>query len=294
LQHGSLNDVMEKCKDLQSFWVFTTQKDASAQYKTQLDTQQVRAINLETDKSIEQSKSVNTTLPWLTGKSYKLPLRLQADLLVIGDIIGTNHLRSLYRYLKTNSVTNQTNHYNSQNINNQYPQQQQNNHRQQQQQLSFNPTKKFKTIKFIRGGTIENLRSSLKMHDSIQTPCILMHVRDEDLFKTRHSEPTIERVKEMATLVKEYCPRSFLCISTLMRRMSRTENANISEVNKGIMAFCKQTRDSLNCHYMLNTHFEPDYHTQEGRLLSNKGIKLYTDNFLFVVDHFMIRNNKQN
>ena len=131
------------------------------------------------------------------------------------------------------------------------------------------------------------------MHDSIQSQVILLHVGDEDLFKTRHSVTTIERVKELATLVKEYCPKSFVVISTLMRRMSRTENGVTSEVNKGITNFCKQTRDTLNCYYMLNNHFEPDYHTQEGRILNNKGLKLYVDNLLFCVDYFLIRNNKQ-
>jgi hypothetical protein len=120
-----------------------------------------------------------------------------------------------------------------------------------------------------------------------------MHVGDEDLFKTRNSVTTIERVKELTTLVREYCPKSFIALSSLMRRMSRTENSVTNEVNKGIVKFCKQTKDNLNCFYMMNNHFEPDYHTQGGRLLNNKGLKLYVENILFVVDYFLIKNNKK-
>jgi len=284
--NGSLSDVMERVKNLNAFWVFTTQEEALNQYRPELQSLNVRSVNLDERSGVQETKEM--PMPWLSGKSIKLPLRLQSDLLIIGDIIGTNQLRQLYRFLKSNVVTNQSSHYqNNQSHShhyNQYP---------QQQHLNFNPTKKFKSVKFIRGGTIDNLRNSLKMHDSIQSQVILLHVGDEDLFKTRHSVTTIERVKELATLVKEYCPKSFVVISTLMRRMSRTENGVTSEVNKGITNFCKQTRDTLNCYYMLNNHFEPDYHTQEGRILNNKGLKLYVDNLLFCVDYFLIRNNKQ-
>lgn len=93
--------------------------------------------------------------------------------------------------------------------------------------------------------------------------------------------------------MREYSPKSFVALSTLMRRQSRTENGVISEVNKGIKDFCKQTKESLNCFYMLNNHFDPDYHTQGGRLLTSKGLKLFSDNLLFTVDYFLIRNNKQ-
>jgi len=231
------------------------------------------------------------TMPWLSGASLKFPLRLQCDLLIIGDMISLTQVKTLYRYLKNTYVTNyssnyqQTNNHNNYHNNNQY--------QQQQQPLNFNPSKKFRSVKFIRGGTIDNLRSSLKMHDSIQAQVILIHVGDEDLFKTRNNSLTIERVKELATLVKEYCPKSFTVLSTLMRRMSRTENSVTNEVNKGIMQFCKQSKELTNLFYMLNNQFEPDYHTQEGRSLTNKGLKMYVDNFLFTVDYFLIRNHKQ-
>lgn len=175
--------------------------------------------------------------------------------------------------------------------NNQYHHHQHNH--QHMQQLNFNPMKKFKSVKFVRGGTIDNIRNAIKMHDSIQATCVLLHVGDEDLFKTRNSVHTVERVKELATLVREYCPKSFVVLSSLMRRMSRTENGVTNDVNKGLTQFCKQTKDQLNCFYMLNNHFEPDYHTQAGRLLNAKGLKLYVDNILFVVDYFLVKNNKQ-
>jgi hypothetical protein len=318
--NGSLSDVMERVKDLNAFWVFTTQEEAKHQYVNELKTLNVRTVDLDESKDHHHDhhhhqQHHHEDVTDLMSKSFKFPLRLQCDLLVIGDIIGTNQLRNLYRFLKSNTVTNNASHYTQQNQqqqhyqgnnssyhhnnshnshhhynnNNQYHQ----HHQQQQQHLQFNPTKKFKQIKFIRGGSIDNLRNSLKMHDSIQANVILLHVGDEDLFKTRHSMTTIERVKELATLVKEYCPNSFVIISTLMRRMSRTENTATGEVNKGIINFCKQTKETLNCHYMLNNHFEPENHTQEGRLLNNKGLKLYVDNVLFVVDYFMVRKNKQ-
>jgi len=281
--NGPLNDVMERIKELNAFWVFTTQEDQLPQYKEQMSTLSVKTIKLD-----ETRKHEDMTMPWLTGTSLKFPLRLQCDLLIIGDIVGVTQLKSLYRYLKANAVTNHASQYQSQS----HPAHYQHQY-QPMQQLQFNPAKKFKTVKFIRGGSIDNLRNSLKMHDSIQAQVVLMHVGDEDIFKTRNSGTTVERVKELATLVKEYCPKSFCVLSTLMRRMSRTENGVINEVNKGITSFCKQTKESLNCFYMLNNHFEPDYHSQEGRLLSNKGLKLYVDNMLFVCDYFLIRNNKQ-
>jgi len=282
--NGPLSDVIERVKELNAFWMFTTQEEQARQYKTDLTTLKVKQIHLDETRPCEQD------MPWLSGVSLKLPLRLQCDLLIVGDMIGQGQLKQLYRYLKSNTVMNQANSYNrdSHGHHGHYY----HNH-PQQQPLNFNPTKKFKSVKFIRGGSIDNLRNSLKMHDSIQAPVIIMHVGDEDLFKTRTSLTTIERVKELATLVKEYCPKSFVVLSTLMRRMSKTENSVTNEVNKGIINFCKQTKDSLNCFYMLNSHFEPDYHTQEGRLLSNKGLRLYVDNILFVVDYFLIRNNKQ-
>lgn len=281
--NGQLSDVMERIKELNAFWVFTTQEDAAHKSQQLLSSLGVRTMQLDETRPEKES-----TMPWLSGTSLKFPLRLQCDLLIIGDIVGVSQLKTLYRYLKTNMVPNQASHYQQSHVSH-YQQQQY----QQMQQLNFNPAKKFKSIKFIRGGTIDNLRNSLKMHDSIQAQVVLMHVGDEDIFKTRNSLTTVERIKELSTLVKEYCPKSFVVLSTLMRRMSRTENGVINEVNKGITTFCKQTKEQFNCFYMLNNHFEPDYHSQEGRLLSNKGLRLYVDNALFVIDYFMVRNNKQ-
>jgi len=153
--------------------------------------------------------------------------------------------------------------------------------------------KKLRSIKFLRGGTIENLRTSIKMHDSIQAQVVLLHVGDEDVFKTRNSQTTIDRIKELAALVKEYCPKSFVVISTLMRRVSKSENSVTNEINKGIINYCKQTRETANFFYMLNNHFDPEYHTYEGRVLSNKGLRLYVDNIEFVVNYFLVKNHKQ-
>ena len=109
------------------------------------------------------------------------------------------------------------------------------------------------------------------MHDSIQAQVVLLHVGDEDLFKSRNATCTTERIKELSMLVKEYCPKAFVVLSHLMRRQSRTENAAMSEVNKGIKEFCKETKQTHNFFYMLNTHFEPEYHTIEGRVLKPEG-----------------------
>jgi len=289
--NGSLSEVLERTKELNAYWIFTTQEELVEKHRQELEAVKVRMAKLDVPPpKPEQQKPDQMTMPWLTGTSLKFPLRLQCDLLVIGDIVGLTQLKSMYRYLKSNYVTNQASHYQNPNGHNQHYNQY---HQPQQQQLTFNPSKKFRSVKFIRGGTIENLRTSLKMHDSIQAQVILMHVGDEDLFKTRNSVTAVDRIKELATLVKEYCPKSFTVMSTLMRRMSRTENGVINEVNKGIINFCKQTRESLNCYYMMNSHFEPEYHTQEGRNLNNKGLRLYVDNLLFMVDYFLIKNNKQ-
>lgn len=289
--NGQFSEVLERAKELNAYWIFTTQEELVEKHKHEFESMRTRLAKLDfASTRPEQEKSEELTMPWLTGASLKFPLRLHCDLLVIGDIVGLTQLKSMYRYLKSNYVTNQASHYQNPTGHNQHYNQY---HQPQQQQLNFNPSKKFRSVKFIRGGTIENLRNSLKMHDSIQAQVILMHVGDEDLFKTRNSTTTVDRIRELATLVKEYCPKNFTVISTLMRRMSRTENGVINDVNKGIINFCKQTRDSLNCYYMMNSHFEPDYHTQEGRNLSNKGLRLYVDNLLFMVDYFLIRNNKQ-
>lgn len=297
--NGPLNDVMERVKELNAFWVFTTQEDQLPQYKEQLSTLNVKTVKLDQPLASSQQQQHHHTVKHqqqhhdddVMTMSIKFPLRLQCDLLIIGDIVGVTQLKSLYRYLKSNTVANHANQYQS-HPSHQY-QQYQHQHHPQMQQLQFNPAKKFKTVKFIRGGTIDNLRTALKMHDSIQAQVVLMHVGDEDIFKTRNSGTTVERVKELATLVKEYCPKSFCILSTLMRRLSRTENSVINEVNKGITTFCKQTKETLNCFYMMNNHFEPDYHSQEGRLLNNKGLRLYVENVLFVCDYFLIKNNKQ-
>jgi hypothetical protein len=295
--NGKLNEVIERVKDLNAYWIFTTEEALVNQYMPELSSMNVKYANLDADLSKKMAEmNMNEkdlqTMPWLTGSSLKFPLHLQCDLLIIGDIVGLTQLKSLYRYLKSSFVPNYASFYqttgqqnNGNNYNNQY--------QPQPQQLGFNPTKKFRTVKFIRGVSIDNLRSSLKMHDSIQAQVALLHVGDDDLFKTRNPATTVERVKELATLVKEYCPKTFTVVSTLMKRMSRTENTNSSEVNKGIVQFCKQTKDSLNLYYMMNSHFEPDYHTQDGRVLNNKGLRLYIENLLSTVDYYLIKNHKQ-
>src|SRR4051812_6886856 len=112
------------------------------------------------------------------------------------------------------------------------------------------------------------------MHDSIQAQVVLMHVGEEDLIKSRSAATTAERIKELAVLVKEYCPKSFLLISTLMRREQqpqRSENLATVEVNKAIRDACKEHKQTHNMHYMLNTNFNPHEHMMEDRTLNNKG-----------------------
>lgn len=288
IQNGSLSDIIERAKQLKSYWIFSDKYDQCEQLRSQLEEMSAKLVKLDEDLKPEHQHQGVSSL--LSETSIKLPLRLQCDLLVIGDMVGQNQLKFLYKFLQTKSVISQASMYNQQ------QQHHHHNHRHQQpqqQNLNFIPAEKFRSVKFIRGGTIDNIRNSLKMHDSIQAQCVIVHVGDEDVFKTRNSVSTIERVKELTTLVKEYCPKSFTVLSTLMRRRSKTENTVTNEVNKGIVQFCQQTKESLNCFYMLNNHFEPEYHTQGGRLLNNKGLKLYVDNVLFVIDYFYVKNNKQ-
>ena len=64
----------------------------------------VKHAMLDTDleaKMKEMDMGVDSELcsmPWLSGKSMKLPMRLQCDLLVVGDLIGLTQLKNLYRY----------------------------------------------------------------------------------------------------------------------------------------------------------------------------------------------------
>lgn len=292
-------DIMERIKGLTNFWIFTTEEEKIMEFKTILEEMNVKMAKLDADltrKMTEMNLEKNTdiySMPWLSGKSMKFPLRLQCDLLVIGDLIGLTQLKSLYRYLKSTHITNYTTQTTTHDRNHRNDR----DHQPKQQQLNFNPTKKFRSVKFIRGGTIDNLRNSLKMHDSIQAQVVMMHVGDEDLFKSRNSLTTVERVKELVTLVKEYCPKSFTVVSNLMKRMSRTENVNTNEVNKGIAKFFKEAKEAKEMShivYMQNSHMEPEYHTQEGgRALNNKGLRMYVDNFLHTVDYYMIKNHKQ-
>ena len=272
-------DIIARIKELNAFWVYTQDVQWTTACKANLDLiQNLNYINLDPEEIQVQHKdgSVVTHVeinnkPWVSGLHLKFPLRLQCDLLVIGDVVTSTQLKYLLRYFKIGTTTTT-------------------NGQSAQSQAS----KRIKTIKFIRGGTIDNIRTSLKMHDSIQAQFVLMHVGDEDVFKTRNSQTTIDRIKELTQLVKEYCPKSFIVLSTLMRRASKSENNVINEINKGIIQFCKQARDSSNFYYMLNNHFDPEYHTHEGRVLSNKGLKLYVDNILFIIDYFLvIKNNKQ-
>ncbi len=175
---GTLSEVVEHVKDLSSFWIFTTEEEKVKELMPKLEALSAKHAFLDTDlekKLKEMDMGVDSELcsmPWLSGKTMKLPMRLQCDLLVIGDLIGLTQLKSLYRYLKSTNVVN----YNE--SHNEKQQQQQNkshrggnnNYQQDQKmhQLNFNPSKKFRSVKFIRGATIDNLRSSLKMHDSIQ------------------------------------------------------------------------------------------------------------------------------
>ncbi len=171
---GTLSEVVSHVKDLSSYWIFTTETEKVKEFLPKLDEMNVKQAWLDTDvekklKELDMGvESELCSMPWLSGKSMKLPMRLQCDLLVIGDLIGLTQLKSLYRYLKSTNVVN----YNeSQNEKQQHKNNRGGNnfqHDQKLHQLNFNPSKKFRSVKFVRGTTIESLRSSLKMHDSIQ------------------------------------------------------------------------------------------------------------------------------
>jgi len=209
--NGSLSDIMGRVKDLNAFWIFTTQEDVLNQHRNDLESMNVKISKLDEKKHDHHELS--------NGISLKFPLRLQADLLVIGDMVEPDQMKSFYNYLEHGSNSNQSSQYH----NNGNYQSHHYNQQQQKQKSIFSP-KKFKTVKFIRGVSIDNLRNSLKMHDSVQAQVVLIHVSDEDLFKSRNSMPTSERNKELANLVKEYCPKSSIVMSSLAKRPSRNEN----------------------------------------------------------------------
>jgi hypothetical protein len=270
-------DVIERIENLSAFWVFV-HGEVSDEWKSDLGRLSVKYVDLDWVNTTQPQDMLDRK-PWLSGLHLKLPLRLSCDLLVIGDIVSQAQLKVLQGYFKSASQ--------------QVPQQQHGGHNKHGEVQSL-AAKKLKSIKFIRGGSVDNLRQSIKMHDSIHAQFVLLHVGDEDVFRTKNAQKTIERVKELAALVKELCPKSYVILSTLMRRSSKSENTVTNEVNKGIINFCKQTRESANYFYMLNNHFDPEYHTYEGRSLSNKGLRLYVDNILFVVDYFLVKQNSGN
>jgi len=288
------NDVFERTKELQAFWVFTHDGvNTNQQWKSEWDQMNVKYVDLDTVNQTLPQEQLDRK-PWLSGLHLKFPLRLNCDLLVIGDIVSQNQTKLLQTFFKNDASMSaqQMNHQNG-GYHNHYQQYGYNNMGHQNMTQHAQAAKKLRSIKFLRGGTIENLRTSIKMHDSIQAQVVLLHVGDEDVFKTRNSQTTIDRIKELAALVKEYCPKSFVVISTLMRRVSKSENSVTNEINKGIINYCKQTRETANFFYMLNNHFDPEYHTYEGRVLSNKGLRLYVDNIEFVVNYFLVKNHKQ-
>jgi hypothetical protein len=258
-----LNDVFERTKDLPSYWIFAHEAKKEQLSEKLQKYSDIKSADL--DELSEMDRALVDTKPWVNDLKLKFPLRLTCDLLVIGDIVAQNQVKMLNEYLK-DSV--QSKYY---------------------QPIS----KKLRSVKYLRGGSIENIRQVLKMHDQIQSKIVLLHVGDEEIFKTRNAQATVDHIKELTSLIKEYCPKSFVVLSTLMRRMSKSENLLSQEVNKGVISFCKQSKDTSNLHYMLNNHFNPDYHTYEGKVLSNKGLRLYVDNILFVVDYFYVKKNKQ-
>jgi len=266
VEASMLNEVFERTKDFNAYWIFAHTSEANREQLKEKLAKHKEVKSADLDELSEMDRALLDTKPWMSDLKLKFPLRLQCDLLLIGDIIAPNQSKMLNEYLK-DSV--QSKYY---------------------QPIS----KKLRSVKYLRGGAIENIRQVLKMHDQIQAKIIILHVGDEDIFKTRNAQTTIEYIKELTSLVKEYCPKSFVVLSTLMRRMSKSENILSQEVNKGIINFCKQSKDTANYFYMLNNHFNPDYHTFEGKTLSNKGLRLYVDNILFVVDYFYVKKNKQN
>jgi hypothetical protein len=250
---------------LRSYWIFVQEPERRL-LDEQLAKRGGEVKYADLDEQSEMDRALADTKPWLADLKLKFPIRLQTDLLVIGDVVQQNQTKVLNDYLRDSL---QTKYY---------------------QPLS----NRLRSVKYLRGASAEYLRQSLKMHDQIQAKIVLLHVGDEDLHKSRNSQATVEQIKELTAIIKEYCPKSFVVISTLMRRYSKTETQLVNEVNKGIIDFCKKSKDTSNYHYMLNNHFNPDYHTYECKQLNNKGLKLYVDNILFVVDYFYVRKNKQN
>jgi hypothetical protein len=258
-------DVFEKSKDLRSYWIFVQEPDR-LQLEENLAKRSGDVKYADLDEQSDIDRALADTKPWLNDLKLKFPIRLTSDLLIIGDIIAQNQTKILNDYLRDSL---QSKYY---------------------QPIS----NRLRSVKYLRGGSAEYLRQTLRMHDQIQAKIVLLHVGDEDLHKSRNPQATVELIKELTAIVKEYCPKSFVVISTLMRHYSKPENQLTSDVNKGIIQFCKQSKDTFNYHYMLNNHFNPDFHTYERKQLNNKGLKLYVDNILFVIDYFYVRKNKQN
>jgi len=66
---------------------------------------------------------------------------------------------------------------------------------------------------------------------------------------------------------------------------------SLGDVNKTLVQLCKQTRDTLNVHYMLNGNVQQAH--DGGRSLTGNSMQSYLENFMFVIDYFHVKKNKQ-
>lgn len=105
ISNGSLSDVLERCKTLNSFWVFAEDKEMAKCKLSECKLAEIaKLVDLDEDKrSFEEAETHKTG--YETVSSIKLPLRLQCDLLIVGDMISANQLKYLYKHLQVKQVS---------------------------------------------------------------------------------------------------------------------------------------------------------------------------------------------
>ena len=96
-------DIIDRIKELNAFWVYTQDDQWTTKCKVDLDLiKDLHHVNLDPvetkiDGSVVTHVDVHNK-PWVSGLHLKFPLRLQCDLLVIGDMVTPNQLKYLLRY----------------------------------------------------------------------------------------------------------------------------------------------------------------------------------------------------
>jgi len=81
--NGQMSEVLERTKELNAYWIFTTQEELVEKHKSELDAMKARLAKLDVpaqrqQELQQQQKPDQLTMPWLTGSSLKFPFAYNA------------------------------------------------------------------------------------------------------------------------------------------------------------------------------------------------------------------------